>query len=164
MISNMPRDTEKIHEKIVRMGGATTKILTSRFLSASQKRRHFEKLRLLRVTKRAQFCHGQLLWQQQAVQFHVIIKYSTRAQRVTFLEFHTRVSGISLESRANGCHFCSIHPQSPGKTAELPQHKNSENPLSRDEMSPTAGKETKKEREKESIQFLLINKIKYISG
>jgi hypothetical protein len=46
--------------------------------------------------------------------------------------------------------------QSPGKTAELPQHKNSENPPSRDEMSPTARKETKKERKRErknSISF-----------
>jgi len=56
------------------------------------------------------------------------------------------------------------YTQSPGKTAELPQHKNSENPPSRDEMSPIARKETKKEREKERIQFLLINKRKYLTG
>jgi hypothetical protein len=47
------------------------------------------------------------------VQFRIITKYSTRAQRVTFLEFHTLVSGIPLESRANGCHFCSTHTHSP---------------------------------------------------
>jgi hypothetical protein len=56
------------------------------------------------------------------------------------------------------------HTQSPGKTAELPQHKNSENAPSRDEMSPIARKETKKEGQKERLQFLLINKRKYISG
>jgi len=140
------------------MGGATMKFLTSRFLSASQKRRLFEKLRLLHVNKtnaNPSFTYGYHGSSRRPVQFRIITKYSTRAHRVTFLEFHTLVSGIPLESRANGFHFCSTHTQSPGKTAELPQHKNSENPLSRDEMSPIArkrDKERKRER-KNSISF-----------
>lgn len=51
MLSNMPRDDEKINEKIVRMDGATAKFLASRFLWASHKRRRFDKLRLLHVHK-----------------------------------------------------------------------------------------------------------------
>jgi len=58
MLSNISRDTEKIHEKVVRMDGATAKILTSRFLSASQKRRRFDKLRLLHVKTCAHFLQG----------------------------------------------------------------------------------------------------------
>jgi len=58
MLSNMPRDTEKIHEKIVRMDGAMAKFVTSSFLSASQKRRRFDKLRPLHVTKSKQFLQG----------------------------------------------------------------------------------------------------------
>jgi hypothetical protein len=48
---------------------------------------------------------------------------------------------------------CKWLPQSPGKTAELQQHKNSENPLSRDEMSPIARKETKKKERKKEVNF-----------